>query len=212
MSTTAGTLLTDLLSRLRDPNATMIATDTPPTTATGTAFGLQLLTYCQIHVNHAERLIVNTSNLTLGPTALYSVSSLLPGAITVLSVRQAGYAQIDGPVDPGAFGRFSRTWLSDVGPVPNCWTQIGKDLLAVVPIPSPPPIVSVRYLPVTNTLSTTADLIVVPDDTAFHVSRLTELVCLVKTRQLDSFSEKMQSLMQDMKISVASGPQAGKAL
>ena len=190
----------------------MIANDTPPTTLSGQTFGYQLLTYAQIHVNHGERLIVNTSNLTLGASALYSLSSVLPSAITVLSVRQAGYSQIDGPVDPMAFGRFSRTWLVDVGPVPNCWTQIGKDLLAVVPIHATPLTVSVRYLPVTNTLTTTADLIVVPDDTAFHVSRMAELVCLVKTRQLDSFSEKLNSLSQDMKISVLSGPQAGKAL
>jgi hypothetical protein len=207
MATTAGTILADVLDRVRDPNATMNSSLTPPTTAEGQAFVYAQMTSAQRFVNAAERsLLKATTFIPTANTALYSVSVNIPDCFTLIAFRVVGVGQIDGPVDFKAFGRHDRGWLATTfGTAFVGWAPIGKDMFVLVPVFAVPPTVTIQYVPITNTLTLSTDTLQVTDDVAIHVSRLTELICRIKTRQLEGFSDRLQWLTEDMGRSFTTG-------
>src|SRR5277367_2853340 len=113
MSTLADKILTDVLSRIRDPDATMVSIGTPPSTGTGGVFVYAMMTNAQLFVSLAERLITNSQTISLtANTALYDLNTLLGNdyAGKIISCRVPGGYVIDGPVDYQALARASFTW------------------------------------------------------------------------------------------------------
>jgi hypothetical protein len=78
-------------------------------------------------------------------------------------------------------------------------------MFVLVPVFAVPPTVTIQYVPITNTLALSTDTLQVTDDVAIHVSRLTELICRIKTRQLEGFSDRLQWLTEDMGRSFTTG-------
>ena len=77
MATSAGTVLGSVLDRIRDPNATMMATNTPATTANGQVLVYSLISYAQQLLNLAERQIVNQVALQLNTNqVIYNTLSM----------------------------------------------------------------------------------------------------------------------------------------
>lgn len=77
MATSAGTVLSSVLERIRDERATMMATNTPATTANGQVLVYRLISYCQQLVNLAEMQIVNQVALQLNDNqVLYSTLTM----------------------------------------------------------------------------------------------------------------------------------------
>lgn len=200
MPTSVATMVTDVLSRIRDTNATMMATDTPPTTATGRALVVTLLQVSQLFVNLAERLIYNEASVALSNnTALYDLpSNIIDYGGKVIACEVTDVSVIDGPVDYRALGQASFTWLTDTGTQIICWSPLGTDKIAFVPVfASGAPSVVISYLAIPGSLNIAGN-IELPDDVAEHLARMTELLCLLKTRQLTTFQDKLQTLFTAM--------------
>lgn len=207
MSVLASDLVDDVRRRVRDYAGTMTATNTPPTIESSDAFIRTTLDAAQLFVNLQERLLVDATNLYLtAAQPLYHLPNIFPNyAGKVVGCNVAGVAEIDGPVDWRTLGRASRTWLTDLAAptltAPLSWSVIGKTLLALVPaFPTPTPTVTVRYATVPPTLTSDAVALAVPDMSAEHVARLSTILCLLKTRQLTDFDNKLQALASDMKL------------
>lgn len=209
MSVLASVVLADILNRIRATDATMVSNVTPPTTADGQAFVFAQITSAQMFVNLAEHNIVTTANFT--PTAnvvLYLLSTILPDAITILDVRVTGTGPLDGPCDWHGFAGNSLTWLTDTGTAYVAWSQIGKDILAIVPAMAVPVQVVIRYINQLTTITTGGQSMQVPDDTVEHVTRLAELICRIKTRQLQGFQDRLQTLAETMQIEIQTNDSA----
>lgn len=229
MALSVQTVLADVLLRVRDAAAQTMATDDPPTTTTGTAFVYAMMTVAQSFVNLAERLVVQNAQLQLEPNAaIVDLAATLAdynGKLVGANVASVG--EIDGPVDYKALGRNSRTWLTDVAfsslQQPLGWAPIGKTLCAFVPVfpaypagpnAGNPPQVTIWYIQYTGTITNTNasyTTLSVPDYASEHVARLTELLCLLKSRQLTNFKAKLQSLQKDMQLSDMFANVGGKA-
>lgn len=217
MSTPASTILADVLLRIRDPNAQMVATDSPPTTATGTTFMYAMITVAQLFVNLAERLQTNllTQYIGSGETVYDMTTTAADYSGKVVSCNVSGVGEIDGPVDYRALGRASRTWLTDVNnalTAPISWARIGCSLLAIVPAftSASPPVVNIRYSSIPQTANAQNNM-GVPDYAVEHVARLAELLCRIKTRQLTDFDTRAKKLATDMGMIMVVNATGGKA-
>lgn len=218
MATTGTTLINSVLSRVRDANAQLNATDSPPTTTAGRAAVLLFLNHSQIFVSVGEHLLVNTFALALtNGQVIYDLNALVSdfgGA--VVGVNVAGAREIDGPVDWKALGRASRTWQTDTVTAgvtaPLSWAPIGHTLLALYPAMSAgSTTATVRYRQVPTFLAAEANNISIPDFASEHMARMAELISRIKTRQLTGFGEKLQSLQTDMEQISATFKTGGKA-
>ena len=210
-------VLADVLLRIRDASAQSVATDDPPTTSSGTDFVYSMMTVAQLYVNLAERLVVAQSYLQLAPNvAIYDLAGTLTDYCgKLVGVNVSSVAEVDGPVDYRALGRSDRKWMTTLAPTtllqPLAWAPIGKTLVAFVPtfaqwtlaVPVNPPTVTLSYLqrlPTITQAQQNVTTLAVPDYASEHVARLTELLCLLKTRQLTNFKVKLASLTKDMQL------------
>lgn len=210
MATTGTTVINDVLSRIRDANAQLVATDNPPTSTTGRAFVLTLINHATIFINLGEDLLVNTQSLTLtANTAIYDLTSVgasdYGGKVVGCTVTN----EVDGPVDYRALGRANRSWpnanVTDIT-VPLSWAPIGNTLLAFYPtFASTPPAVTVRYVTSPAFLAAEASNVAIPDIAVEHLARLTELLARIKTRQLTAWDERIQRLAKDMGVRLTLG-------
>jgi hypothetical protein len=204
MSTIATTVINDTLSRMRDPNATMLSTVQPPTTASGRAFALTLLNHAQIVVNLAERMLIGTSDLALA--AGTSVLDLIQLGLSdyggmIVGCFVSGGNEIDGPVDFKALGRASRTWLTDINNIltqPISWAPIGNTLIAFYPTQTGPPVISIRYVLAPNFLIAEGGPIALPDYSTGHLARLIALIASIKTQQLTDFQSRLEAVAKDL--------------
>ena len=199
MAKTASTLLTNVLARVRDPNATALATNTPPTTASGNAFGFVLLTQAQYFVNAAGMTIISSATLTLTPrVTLYPVFSNLASCIKVTAVQSFGQKDLY-MCNWKSFGRADRKWLVTVGSEPRNWATIGNDLLAIVPAVDVATnaavgALTVNYVKLTNTISAGGNTFDLPDDQLGLVETLASALAMLKTKQLADFENAMTRL------------------
>ena len=214
MSTTAGTVLTDVWDRIRDASGQLTATSNPPTTASGTTFGLSIISACQqIAAIYERQLVASGSIVTSSTNAIYSPFALFADyGGKVLSVNLSGTGEIDGPVDWRALGRAVFNWPVATGTKLLGWAPIGQLLLAIVPvIASSPPTVTVRYTQLATAIALTSTNMSVPDDLVEQIARMSELVLRIKSRQLSGFDILLKQLQQDMQLSKAEEATDSKA-
>jgi hypothetical protein len=199
---TAGTVLTNVLTRVRDPNATGAATNTPPTTVNGQTFGFAQISQAQNFVNAATEIVLDSATLALtAGTAIYPVFSNLPDAIRITTVRDFSQSDLFR-CDWRTFGRSDRMWLVTPS-YPRSWAVIGHDLLAVVPvvnsvIKAQIGSLTVQYISLTTAVTTGTDTFDLPDSSLGPVETMTELFLRLKTRQLGGFVEAFGRLQKQL--------------
>lgn len=209
MATTALTAINDVLSRIRDPLALICSSVTPPTTADGQAFVLKILGMAQSLIGRGENLF-NTSESVTQTVGTGAIIPLPADVLKVLAVDRVKIGlpntSVEGPVDWKVFPRHTRTWwngsavASTDATAATQWSTWSTDILLMVPALSSGSInYSFTYNPIFALFSTINDLFTIPDDGVTDVVRLTELVCLIKTRQLTNFAEKLKVLSTSMK-------------
>lgn len=211
--TPATQIATDVLTRLRDPAAQMIANDSPPTTANGTLFLYAMMTVAQWYVNLAERLVVSTFSLALANnTLVYGMDNVGPldYAGQILSLTDNNGNEVTRMSD-AALGRTNRGWFKAVGTAIIGWGTIGKTLLFIFPgFASAAPTITFRYPILTPTLTSASNL-AVPDDTTEDVARLTEMILRIKTRQLTGYDERLNDLEKTLGLKDTMSVTGGKA-
>lgn len=201
MAKTASTLATNVQTRIRDPNATALATNSPPTTASGNTFTYFLLTQAQYFINAATEAIQSSASLTLAvATTLYPIFSNLASCIKVTSVQAFGGKDL-WKADWKTYSQADRKWLIRTGSEPRNWSPIGNDLLAIVPAVDALTLkntstVTVQYIKLTNTITLSTDTFDMPDDQLGLVETLGTLFAMLKTKQLGDFKNSMERLQR----------------
>ena len=213
MATACSTLLSDLLDRLRDPNAQMLATNSPPTTASGTTLGYTLLTVAEQFVNLAILQYKNIYSVTFsGSYVLYDMLVSGPsdygGKITAINTTSQ---ELDGPVDFRALGRANLNWLTATGSTYLQWAPIGNEFVAVVPaISSSQPTLYIYYVALTPN-EASGNNITLSDDASENITNLAELLGRIKTRQLTNFQQRVQDFAAALKVRIDLAATGGKA-
>lgn len=202
MATFAGTLVTDILTRVRDPNAQMVATDSPPTNATGIAFVLQMLTIGQQFAARATKQPVNLFFLTtFAGVAVIDMTVNGPkdwmGRAEGLTPQTPPFNEVDGPVEWKALGRASRTWLTDVGTTVS-WSPIGLTMFATFPTNNA--LFTLRYLPLLPTIPNVGTPMSLPDPFVEQAAQIAEMLCRIKTRQLTDMDNRLKDLKNALGI------------
>lgn len=203
MAKTASTLLTNVLNRVRDPSATALATNATDTTASGQAFGYLLLTQAQYFINAATKCIISSTTIVLTPrVTLYPIFANLTACIKVTAVQAFGLKDL-WRADWKSYGRADRRWLTAIGSEPRNWSNIGNDLLAIVPAVDITTnvnvgAVTVQYIKLTNTVSTGSDTFNLPDDQLGLVETLASALAMLKTKQLADFQNSMERLSRNL--------------
>ena len=220
--------MTDVLTRIRDPNATACSSLSPPTTADGQAFVLSIMTYAQVFVSVGERLLTRN---TVDDQVLFSLTANqafqdLTIVADFLKLAGSMFRDLDGlqviQCDPRVFKGISLSWYSDQADVvfggvglgqPVDFAMLGLDKMFVVPVvgASDDPLVYPVYYNNPTALTTTSTLFSISDDTTEHAAILTELVCRIKTRQLAGFQDRLKTLATMMQSSDMLANTGGKA-
>lgn len=192
MAMNVGQMSTQVATRVRDPQFL----------GTSQANTILLLSFAQQVVNGILGDVVSSQGLTLAPrTVIYSISGSLPSCVKVLSVRDASNRDIaplyEGVVDLANIDLRWPVAVSDDGPY--SYGAIGRDVLAFHPgVPTATP-VTVYYSELTPTLATGQDTTVVPDEDDHAVLDLTELLLLLKNRDLQPVEDALKRFAGRMK-------------
>jgi len=175
VATAAGSLITTVLLRVRDPDAT----------AHPRAFVLALLTEAQRCVNGAASQVVETATLTTAPARqCYAVEANLSNALRIVGIRdEAGRDLTRTPWSALAHG--NRRWWRQLGSRPLVWSLVGRDLLVLHPATPDAQTLTVAYVKKTATLSSETSVTETTDDVNDFVLALTEVILLLKARRLD---------------------------
>lgn len=172
-----GQLSTQTAYRVRDPQFA----------GTTQANVILLLSFSQQVVNGILDDVVVSSQITLAPrTMIYSISGSLPAAVKVLAVRDASGRDLDplydGVVDLANIDLRWPVAVSDDGPY--SFAPVGRDLLCFHPGVTTTTPLTAFYSQLTPTLNTAADSTVVPAEDDHAVLDLTEILILLKNRDM----------------------------
>ena len=191
MAEVAGTLLSVLAGRVRDPQFS----STPKDDAR------LLLGECQRAWNtHTGDAVVELT-LTIEPHRLvYPIEPLLPTAARITAIRDASGRTIDR-VPFGEIAHTSHKWFRQTGPRIEQWATIGRDLLVLHPALTAASTCTVVASALTASLTTDATATEVTDDELPSVLDLTEALLHLRMRQFDVLSAPLKRLAQRTEVS-----------
>jgi hypothetical protein len=164
-------LINELSTRLRDPTNNGY----PRATI------LNVLNRVQDCVNVRFGLVHNTATFTTGNTALYSTAAIASDYARPVQCFDGGNREID-LVPFESLVEQSPTWLRDTASRPSVYAPIGRELLAITPIPTTPMTMTLRYVKHLVALTDTSQLVEWPDEFKPLILDLTEMLLLLIPR------------------------------
>lgn len=173
MSTTAGSEISVLASRVRDPERTAITE----------AEWLDILSRAQQLWNAITRRVVSTATVTMEPlAAVFALSAVVPDCVRVLSVRDTDHELV--PVAQSARRATSPTWMRDSATDPEEWSMLGRDLLVVYPAVAVSRDLTLTYVPHLAPLVTIDTALTIPDHDLPGFRDIAEAIACLKLRQM----------------------------
>ena len=178
MATTAGTLITNISIRVRDPN----------NTGTSRVIIRDLLSRCQQYANAALDSVLNTVSLaTIADTAVYPFISIAPDIIRIKTVR-------DGTRDlsPIPFNRLkiiTSAWYNTSGPRFETWSLFGRQTLILHPNRQVASSVNVVYTQQIAAITSDTTLMALQDDQLPLLERMVEAILLLKARDMEALKQ-----------------------
>jgi len=189
----AGTLSSQVAIRVRDKFFT--ATSQPNT--------ISLLSYAQQVINGVLGDVIQSAPLIHQPrTTIYQISSFLPSAIKIVGIRDAGGRDLE-PIAFQDLSALDFKWITSIADFPRGFATAGRDILCIWPGVKTAQTLSVLYSQLTPALATTADSTIVPNEDDDAILDLTEVLLLVKNRDLLGVKEamdRMKGRLQELKV------------
>lgn len=181
----ASALIDDLLTRIRDTNAT----------GTSRAYVLATLSDMQRLINARRASVVDGVDYTVPErTNLIVTSTAAPAAIRILGIRQD---QRDlAPVRWRGLPQIDRHWISSIGPRFEAYGLIGKELIALWPGLATATEIRIVYVKLTAALTSEAATLDLPDEHGPELLDLTEAILLVRLRLFTSAAAALKRVSE----------------
>lgn len=190
MSKTAGTVLDTILARIRGTGG-VAHTD---------AIGLDILSKCQRMANIYLRSQVTSASFAL--TALqgiYAISSVSASAIDIVDIVYSNKTLAKIPHASELGPRLGYTFYADTTTTaPVAWCPLGRTHFLVYPKPMGTPSVTVTYTNLLTVLDERTDALEVTDEEAALVTKVAELVLLVRQRSVEEAKAVLKELAAGM--------------
>ena len=171
---TVGELVDSISRRIRDPMNTGVSR----------AVIRQILDYSQLALNGFNSYVLTEIDLPIVPgQTIYRIETELPDHMWVTDV-EFDNIYLDEIRSWRTLWKLSPTWLTDVGP-PRGWSQIGKRLLVVYPVPLYRDTVRVKGPLITTTLTDDLQDMDLRDEDSDIARDLTVAVLLFRQKDLD---------------------------
>lgn len=197
---TAGTLTTEVLARVRDPNGTMHTA----------AFVRARLTDAQRCLNALLGFVIGNASVSLNAFQnFYNVSTILPAAaIRIIGIRGSLTIRDLGRMpDLRSFLIYGATWPQQVtSQSVESWALIGRDVLVLYPATTSDTSIGMHYVKLTTTLSATSTLMEFSPDQDGLVVTLTEALLLLRQRDLGACQRALARLHEALAPELISTP------
>lgn len=152
------------------------------------AMVLRSLNAVQDLINMRLGLLQATTTLDTEDRALYTLPVTTP---RVLTVRETLSGREIANVPWNRLVAQDDKWLRSYGPQPLLWSQIGRDLLVLMPIPDSLVNVTITYVRYPTALADDAVAWTLPDEHKSLLTDLTEAVLLFRSREFNSLQEAL---------------------
>lgn len=197
---TAGTLTTEVLARVRDPNGVMHTA----------AFVRARLSDAQRCLNALLGFVIGNASVTLNAFQnFYLVSTILPSAaIRLVGIRGSlTIREIGRMPDLQSFLIYGATWPQHVtNQAIESWALIGRDVLVLYPATTSDISIGMHYVKLTATLSATSTLMEFSPDQDGLVVTLTEAILLLRQRDLGACQRALARLHEALAPEMVSTP------
>lgn len=191
MATLASTMVTDVLTEVRDPLGI----------ATSRADVLSLVSVAQQQVNGILDDVIDSASFAVpAKSRLFQIFANFPAAVRILSIRDASGRDLDkmsARADEESTW-IDLGWLTAIGSELRSWGTIGRDVLALRPGLSTASTVSVRYTKLTAALTSEAQTTEVPAEDDPAVRDLAALLVRLKSRDFDGLPEDLERFKATM--------------
>lgn len=187
MAETAGSLVTALGNRIRDPNST----------AHPSASVITLLSYCQQVIGAATGALKITSSLTLPALAPHNITDLSFSFIQHVRVERVLYQNRDLEQTPWqSFAHHRPDWVRASGAQPLMWDMIGRLVVVTPTVLDRTETVSLIGTKLTATLAASGNAIELPDAHVPAILALAEQLLLLRHRLLTSVKPAVEQLQR----------------
>lgn len=175
-SFTGTQLINDVARRLRDNS----------NTGYPRAMVLRSMNAVQSLINVRLGLLQGTTTLTTENRALYTVPVTTPRILTIRETTN-GHEIANVPWDQ--LVTQDENWIRTYGERVQLWSQIGRDLLAIYPIPTDPTSLTITYVTYPAAITDAAVAWSLPDEYKPVLTDLTEAVMLFRSREFNAMQE-----------------------
>jgi|ERR1039458_5225298 hypothetical protein len=155
---------------------------------------INLLSYSQQVINGILGDVTGTASLLVQPrSTLYQISAFLPACVKIQAVRDAGGRDLE-PMPFEALSWLDMKWVVSIADSPRGYAIAGRDVLVIYPGLKVAQPLTVVYTALTAPLATKADSTVVPNETDHAIYDLTEVLLLLKNRDMAGCKTVMDRL------------------
>ena len=192
MATTAGNFLAHLRTRLRSTGTVGISD----------AFGYTIISSSQLVLNAGRGFVIASGTFTYtSGNALYTLSA----AVSTSCARLISLYGTDFTVQRvhlGELSQYDKNWygtsVSSGGGIPNVWSPIGEEMIAIYPKSSTGGTLSCTYIKATDAVSTGTDTLEIADSDLHFLYDLCEIAGLAHMRQFAETRAKIARLRQKL--------------
>lgn len=183
MAEVAGTLISTVLRRARDPQGT----------ATSRTLTRALLSDVQRLVNAGLNKVVTTAALTTNPyRVFYPITVLIPTSVRVIAVEDGDRNLQETTLK--RLAQYDTQWHRRINDKFEAWAPAGRDLLVVWPAKDITSSVTIRFTKLTDDLIDENEATDLPDSDLLDVLDLTEVILHIKGRNFDQVRPLMDRL------------------
>jgi len=189
----AGTLISSLLRRVRDPQGL----------ANTRGFTRSILSDCQRLINARSRRVLETiAGFVTEPMRMfYPLTASMPTAVRVQAVRE-GDRDLDR-VTLKQLSQINSTWFRRTGDRFEAFAEVGRDLIVIYPAKTITSTVDIVAVKLTDNLIDENEATDLPDEDLLDVMELAEAVLLAKMREIDTVKPLIERIVKRTKDRLA---------